>query len=344
MPAELTTTWLATILTRHGFSAGVEAIEFRSAATSSLGSETLRVVPRFQDETTGVTPALLWKRSADDQRRRETFKRGYAAEVEFYREIAPRIDVSVPRCFAAAYEQETGAHVLLLEDLAPSTPGDFIQGISPEEAEFALREFARLHAARWAGPAPSQGSAGDLASHESFVGQYESLSTSALTEHGDDRVAERTRRYTAEEAGHLALLAAGPQTFIHGDAHPDNVIFAPSSAARPQLINWQSSRVDSPLRDVARFLVFALTIEDRRVHEQALLSSYLDQLRANGARYDARDAARDYRVALVLEWEWAVASVRHESIWDVDGRTAMPTLVQRIAAAFDDATLEHDRV
>jgi aminoglycoside/choline kinase family phosphotransferase len=300
----------------------------------------LRVVPRFQDETTGVTPALLWKRSAEDQRRREAFERGYAAEVEFYREIAPRVDVSVPRCFAAAYEQETATHVLLLENLAPSAPGDFVQGISPDRAEIALREFARLHAARWTNGAASQGSAGELARHESST----SRSTPYLTEHVDDRATERTRRYADEEAEHLAALAAGPQTFIHGDTHPANVIFPDSAAARPHLIDWQCSRVDAPLRDVARFLIVALSTEDRRAHEQELLSSYLDQLRANGANYDGPAAARDYRIASMLEWGWAVAFVRHQSIWDLDTRTTMPTIVKRIAAAFDDVTLERDGV
>ncbi len=342
-PDELTRTWLATILTRYGFSAAVEAIEFRSLGTSSLTSEMLRVVPRFQDETTGVTPALLWKRSANDQQRREAFERGYAAEVEFYREIAPRINVSVPRCFAAAYEQETGVHVLLLEDLTPSTPSDFVQGISPDEAEVVLREFARLHAAHWTHGAAPQGSTSDLAGHEVFVEQHASLSTPYLTEHVDDRAVERTRRYANEEAEHLATLATGPQTFIHGDAHPANVISSYSAAARPHLVDWQSSRLDAPLRDVARFLVLALTIEDRRAHEQELLSSYLDQLRENGASYDAPAAARDYRIASMLEWGWAVAFVRHQSIWDLDTRATMPTIVKRIAAAFDDGTLERDR-
>jgi len=341
-PDELTRTWLATILTRYGFSAAVEAIEFRLPRASSLSSEMLRVIPRFQDETTGVTPALLWKRSANDHLRREVFEPGYAAEVEFYREIAPRIDVSVPRCLAAAYERETGAHVLLLQDLAPSTPNDFIQGISSEEAAFTLREFARLHAAHWTDGAMLQGSTEALAGHQMFVKPHASLSAAYLTEHVDGRAIERTRRYADEEAAHLAALAAGPQTFIHGDAHPANVIFPQSSTARPHLIDWQHSRVDAPLRDIARFLIFSLSTEERRAHEQALLSNYLDQLRTNGASYDAPSAARDYRIASNLEWGWAVAFVRHKSIWDRDTRAVMPILVKRIAAAFDDVTLERD--
>jgi aminoglycoside phosphotransferase (APT) family kinase protein len=342
-PDALTATWLATILTRHGFSAAIEAMEFRSLATSSLTSEIVRVVPRFQDETTGVTPALLWKRSSDDDRRRETFQGSYATEVAFYREIAPGVDVSVPRCFAAAHEQQTGAHVLLLEDLTPDTAGDFVRSVPPDHAEAVLREFARLHASRWTDPAPLRRPAGDCASMNSFVEQCVLLSTPYLTEHVDQHAAERTGRYANEVARLRSALAAGPQALIHGDAHPANVIFASSAAARPSLVDWQCSRVDAPLRDVAQFLMLALTVEDRRRYEQELLTGYLQDLQTNGAHYDAAAAAGDYRSALMLQWGWAVAFLRHEPIWDRDTGSAMPTLVKRAAAAFDDASAELDR-
>ena len=342
-PKDLTATWLATILTRHGFSAAVEAIEFQPLEASSLTSELLRIVPRFQDETTGVTPALLWKRSADDADRRALFRGGYAAEVAFYREVAPVLDVSVPRCFAAAYEEESGAHVLLLEDLTSSTGGDFVHGISPGEAEGVLREFARLHAARWTRPMVAAGPTGQSEETRSFVDQDAPLSTAYLAEHVDGHAAERTRRYGDEVAGLRASLAAGPQAFIHGDAHPANVLLPRTAGARPYLVDWQSSNVGAPLLDVARFLVLALTIEARRGFEQALLSSYLEELQAGGAHYDGTAAAGDYRAASALQWGWAVELLRHEALWDRDTKAATPTLVRRVAAAFDDATAELDR-
>jgi aminoglycoside phosphotransferase (APT) family kinase protein len=341
-PDELTETWLATILTRHGFSAAVEAIEFQRLGASSLTSVLLRVVPRFQDETTGVTPALLWKRSADDANHRELFRAGYAAEVGFYREVAPGLDVSVPRCFAAAYEEERGAHVLLLEDLTSGTHGDFVQGVSPEGAESVLREFARLHAARWIRPMLPAGLADHPQGARPFVTEHASLSTAYLAEHVDGHAAERTRRYGDEVAGLRASLAAGPQAFTHGDAHPANVILPRAAGARPSLVDWQCSGAGAPILDVARFLVLALTIEDRRRFEQVLLSSYLKEVETRSGHYDTGAATRDYRMASVLQWGWAVELVRHESMWDWDTREAMPTLVRRVAAAFDDATTELD--
>jgi hypothetical protein len=92
------------------------------------------------------------------------------------------------------------------------------------------------------------------------------------------------------------------------------------------------------MRDVARFLTLGLPIELRRQHEESLLAGYLGDLESRGPRYDPADAARDYRVAAILQWGWAVIFFRLESAWDPGTRAAMPTLVRRAAAAFDDAT------
>ena len=334
-PEQLTATWLATILTRHGFSAAVESIEFRPVEPGGLTSELVHIIPRFQDETTGVTPPLLWKRSRNDPERREGFQRGYAAEVRFYRDVAPGVDVSAPRCFAAAIDDQTGDHVLLIEKL-PGTAGDLVEGVPADRAEAVLRELARIHTAGWT-LADTPRPADHFAALKPFVERWAASSTPYLTEHVDDRAAERTRRYADEVMGLFTALSAGPQTLVHGDTHPANVIFPPSPTARPSLIDWQGHGVDAPLRDVARFLQLGLTIEDRRAHEDALLAAYLAELEILGVRYESDAATRDYRIASKLQWGWAVISFRHEPIWDAGTRAAMPQLVQRAAAAFDDA-------
>ena len=335
--AELTPTWLATVLTRHGFSAAVESIDFRPIEASPLTSELLRVVPRFQDETTGVAPPLLWKRSSDDPARRAAFQRGYAAEVHFYREIAPTVEVSAPRCFAAAYDDSSGDHVLLIEDLSPGVPGSLIDGVSPDQASRVLTELALLHSSGWTVPS-SPKRPEHFAHLRPFVERYEPVSTPYLSDAVDDRAGDRTRRYAAEVGELFSSLSAGPQTRVHGDAHPGNVIFAASRRGRPFLVDWQGSSMDAPLRDVARFLQLGLTIDDRRRHEEALLAGYRAQLSANGADYDPEAATRDYLIASQLQWGWAVIFFRLESTWDAATRAAMPALVRRAAAAFDDAT------
>ena len=209
-------------------------------------------------------------------------------------------------------------------------------GVTPEQAAAVLSELARLHASEWS-ESTTPRSAGDFARLRPFVEQHAAASTRYLTEQIDERASARTRRYAEEVAGYFASLSAGPQTRTHGDAHPGNVLIPRSPGARPVLIDWQGSAINAPLRDVSRFLTLGLSIEDRQAHEEDLLHGYLDQLATRNVHYDPATALRDYRTALLLQWGWAVLFFRHEPIWDRDTRAAMPALVRRAAAAFDDA-------
>ena len=92
------------------------------------------------------------------------------------------------------------------------------------------------------------------------------------------------------------------------------------------------------MRDVARFLTLALTEDHRRQHEHDLLAAYLEELASHGATYSWRAATEAYRTALALQWGWAVIFFRMESLWDAATRAAMPLLVRRAAAAFDDVS------
>lgn len=332
-PEELTPTWLAAILTRHGFSAAVQAIEFRPVP-GALTSEVTRVIPRMQDETTGFAPPLIWKRSHDDPEARRTFRSGYAAEVSFYRDTAPELAVSIPRCLAAADDAETGAHILLLEDLA-GTPVDLQRGVTPAEAESTLRELARLHAHRWQ-------AIGRERPPESFsnlrglIERWARVADPFLQPHLEGDVAARSHRYAETVAELFSSLSAGPETFVHGDAQPTNVILPTREGARPRLIDWQGSGRGAPLRDVARFLVLALTTEDRRVHQDDLLEAYCDELGLRGVSTDPAAIARGFGIGAQLQWGRTVLLFRFEPRWDDALRAAVPVIAQRAAAAFDD--------
>lgn len=334
MPEELTPTWLAAVLTRSGFSAAVQSIEFRPVA-GALTSEVVRVVPRMQDETTGFAPGLIWKRSLATDEQRKPFRAGYATEVSFYRDVAPTMGVSVPRSFAAATDRASGAHVLLLEDLAPGAAGNLESGVTAVEAESTVRELARLHAHRWRPTGPSHPPE-SFSDARGLIERWAPVGATFLEQHVEGDVSERTNRYVDRAADRLSTLSAGPETFVHGNAHPANVILPTVAGRRPHLIDWQASASGAPLRDVARFLVLGLSTEDRRAHEDAMLDAYVEELGTRGVRADRASIAGHYSAAAQLQWGWAVLFFRFELLWDQDTRTAFQVLAQRAAVAFDD--------
>ncbi len=328
--------WLDAVLVNAAIDAPpIDSIEFVELDVEVLTSSIVRVRPRYRGPTGEAPASLIWKRSHEDVGRREAFAHGYVREVEFYREVAPTVDVSVPRCYAAGFDEVTGAHVLLLEDLAPGRRGDFLEGIDAERAVGVVRELARLHAARWSEAAPRGPE--EFASYQTFFDRYTEPSATYLEQHTGGRVAERNRRYRTSVAGWFAELSEGPQTLCHSDAHAANVMFPVSPADRPYLLDWQAWRMDAGIRDIVRFVILGMAVEERRVHEHELLEAYLGALRARGVSYGVDVAQRDYRVASTLQWGWAVNFFRHEQIWDASTREAMPELVRRAGAAFDDA-------
>jgi aminoglycoside phosphotransferase (APT) family kinase protein len=86
-----------------------------------------------------------------------------------------------------------------------------------------------------------------------------------------------------------ALAATGPQTLLHGDAHPANTYRLPDGTTG--FYDWQLVRSGNWSHDVGYFLIGSLSVEDRRVYQVDLLRFYLDQLEEAGVRPPAFDAA-----------------------------------------------------
>jgi aminoglycoside phosphotransferase (APT) family kinase protein len=92
----------------------------------------------------------------------------------------------------------------------------------------------------------------------------------------------------------LDLSATPPQCVVHGDAHVGNIFFDPDGT--PGLLDWPGIKRAHGAYDLAQFLVSALSIADRRNHEQDLLRRYLARLQDLGVAPPSWDAAwLDYR-------------------------------------------------
>ena len=73
-------------------------------------------------------------------------------------------------------------------------------------------------------------------------------------------------------SGYVRTLSTGPMTLLHGDAHIGNTYVLPDGDVG--FLDWQVLRRGNWSQDVGYFLVSALTAEDRRNHETALIEVY----------------------------------------------------------------------
>ena len=75
----------------------------------------------------------------------------YEREIRFYREVAPRTPIRVPRMFATIMEPADNVFILVMEDLKGLTAGDQVIGMSRAQVLAAVQTIAPLHALWWNG-------------------------------------------------------------------------------------------------------------------------------------------------------------------------------------------------
>ena len=203
-------------------------------------------------------------------------------EVQFYADVAPTVDLLVPRCAYGASDAD--CFVLLLEDLAARGCefSDGAWGVSADAAAHALQQLAGFHArfedpaerarvAPWLSTPSRRMSEATVGPMRMVLDQQAGTLTSDYTNIGE--------LYVVHHAWFDEMWHAGPATLVHGDTHIGNVYL---DDGRVGFIDWGLSRVSTHLRDVSYFLTMSVDIEERRRHQRELLQGYLDAFRAAG--------------------------------------------------------------
>ena len=255
------------------------------------------------------------------------------AEALFYRDIAPRLSVRVPRGLYAGYDEATMAGHVIMEDMIPKGVR-FLSAMSPysiEQMRGSLDQLARLHGGSWsADPAAEPWIRSKLAQ---FAGGaiMPADALSALMQDGrgeglPDRLLQGETIFAAIEAlSHRDL----PSGFVHGDCHAGNVFDGPEGIG---LVDWQVLQRGHWSLDVAYHMAAALSVDDRRAHEDELLRHYLAALAQHGGSVIALDDARD---------QLAQAFPYGLLLWGVTRRVEAP-IVRRFVERLGTACADHD--
>lgn len=144
---------------------------------------------------------------------------GVAYEALVYDQVLARLDVTVPRCYGSWYDPGTRTTVLVLQ---------FAEGVSPQRALGQVEGMAR--AAAWIGRlhalAEPSVAAGGLPALTVYDASFYRIWARRTRE-----FERRTRAIGAWLGAFLdridavsELLCGVPQTLIHGDCYPDNMV------------------------------------------------------------------------------------------------------------------------
>lgn len=339
---DLTPEWMtATIQHDHP-----DAVVSRATLVGSDDGTNRRA--RFElDYTKGTGPRRVFLKAHAPSHRLVHLRNGNLfLEARLFASGTP-LPLEHPHVYLAVPDYPRLDFLLVMEDLTlrGADPRDALRPLNPEQAASGLRGLAALHRHYWnMGPrshrglhwikqwAPSQGWQ---------VGLRKRVPT-GLARAGDG-VATSVRAMTGDAVVDLwvqnvTTLATGPQTLLHGDAHIGNTYALPGDEIG--FLDWQVVRRGNWIQDVGYFLIGALSVEDRRQHERALLEQYRDALQLPAADLPSWDEtwaryrqSPAYGLAIWLSTLGTDGWQRHE---------ISRALAERYAAAFEDLeTLGH---
>jgi hypothetical protein len=304
---EITPEWLTAALRARGLLTGARVRAVRADVVGE-GAGFIGIVARLAIDYEGDAAAaprscIVKLPSADPGSRQVGQLYGlYEREVRFYADLARDVGIDTPGCYLAVHDADTGASLILLEDLHRGTFGDQVGGCSLAQARLAVECIARLHARWWQSPRlaelPWLGHGPDLvrgamamaydACWEPCLARAGTLAPPSLVAAGPTL----GRRILAA----LDQLPDRPLTLIHGDYRLDNLFFAAAPERPLTVCDWQSPNRGWASYDLAYFVTTSLPIPERRALEGELQRAYHEELVAGGARgYSREDLELDYR-------------------------------------------------
>ena len=307
-PHDITAEWLTSVLRATTPDAHVRAVTVEPIGTGQTGASF-----RLHLDADGELPrTLVAKTAAGDHAQRERVGPGYRSEVGFYTEFRERVKIRTPRCWHAEISDDNCSFVLLLDDLAPARPGVQVDGCTVDQAADAVRNLAGLHAPVW----NDRGLLGHAAWLTSMTGSRVEF-LGGVTRSAAEVFVDRYRGELGDDADTLLRSAAltarwgaidtGVLTLVHGDYRLDNLMFPDAHAhtgaddrAGVFAVDWQTLTVAPPGRDLGYFLATSLHVDDRRAHERALVTEYVEELHRLGV--DDFDGARcevEYRLGVL---------------------------------------------
>lgn len=304
-PADVTSQWLSTVLSRRGTPVRVSDVDVRPVGTGQTGA-TYRVTAGYAPDRGDLPRSFVIKLPAGDEAVRDRVALSYRSECAFYASVVTRVRVPTPQCFYCEISDDAMNFALLLADQAPAEQGDQLAGCGDREARLAATALAGLHAPSWCDPMwldfpgivfarPDEAGARGMAEVAAMSADV------TLARLGDRMSAEDRDTFSAAMGVVAPWLMAEHDRFalLHGDYRLDNMLFDPGRT-RISIVDWQTLGVGLPARDLAYFTATSLDPALRAALEQDLVDEYHRTLLGYGVTgYDRETCRRDYRLGVV---------------------------------------------
>lgn len=303
-PDDIAAEWITERLREQGHEGAV----VKEFSTTRVGTGQSGLCLRFELNLEGAddsTPrTLIGKFPSDDPITREAgvTLETYASEVTFYRDLAPRMFIRLPRCYYADIDGLGPDFLILMEDMYPAVQGDQLAGCTAEVARAAVLELVGLQVPSWC----------DASMHDYFgyvetgpFGDMKALYNQGLPKFlkrfeaslEDDEIEIFKGMGAADSCPTYEAYAKDAFSLEHFDYRLDNLLIDEStSPPRMTTVDWAGVRVGKPLHDVALFMGSGLEPDVRRAIETDIIRDYHAALLEAGVENFSRERCwKEYR-------------------------------------------------
>jgi aminoglycoside/choline kinase family phosphotransferase len=294
---QVTPGWCSAALGRRIGSAQVVGVTATEVGTGQM-ADTYRLRLSYQPAGAGPPTCVVKLTAASPASRMAAqVTRAYEVEARFYQQLASRLPVHSPHCYASCYDEGSRAFTVLLEDVCTGHVADQVQGCDPGAVDRAVDELAALHGPMWGSPALA--SLGWLPRHDGPDAAWMASLVRTLYPRFLRRFADRLTPQVVDLLGvfvpnveQYLRNRPGPRTLVHGDFRADNLVVAESQIT---VLDWQTAAHEPAATDLSYFLGASVDVERRRVIEGSVVRRYVAALSSHGVTLSVDECWRDYR-------------------------------------------------
>jgi hypothetical protein len=232
----------------------------------------------------GSGPDVVFAKAEGDYRQAHALNGNMFNEPDLFASGVP-LPVDHPLAYRVIVDRPALDYVIVMEDVTKrgADPRDATRPMSVDQVANGLRGLARLHSQYWGFSGqthPKLRWVQTWAPTDGFAAGLIDRVPTGL-DRGAKVLPEAVGRLDAHEivaiwARCVSSLAQDPVTLLHADPHIGNTYVLPDDDIG--FLDWQVLRRGNWSQDVGYFLVSALTVEDRRRSDTALIETYRQAL------------------------------------------------------------------
>ena len=245
---------------------------------------------------------IIAKCSAKDLTSRQTAKNMNLYEIEayWYNQYGNKIPIRCPEAyFVGLDKKDIGNFIMFMEDLYPARQISQMAGCNVNDIRLALDEVALLHKAHWDDNNLSKIKCLNYGKdRKKFIKQFliEIYPDwcSRYKDRIDKSILEMGKSLIDRYDSYIEIKTE-PIVLSHGDFRLDNLLFYDNNG-RVAVLDWQTLSAGVPMADIAYCISTSFSdSNDRKIHEESLVSRYLKKLNLDDGVYPYELAWRDYR-------------------------------------------------